>query len=65
MHTKVTSVVSDSMNCSPPGPTVHRIGFSSQECWSVLPILSPENFPDPGIKPMSLVSCTGRQVAYH
>ena len=27
--------------------------FSRQECWSMLPFHSPENLPDPGIKPGS------------
>jgi len=30
--------------------------FSRQEYWSGLPFLTPGNFPDPGIKPASLVS---------
>ena len=30
--------------------------FSRQEYWSWLPFPSPGNLPDPGIKPMSLVS---------
>ena len=29
------------------------IGFSSQEYWSGLPFTSPEDLPDPGIKPGS------------
>ena len=29
------------------------MGFPRQEYWSGLPILSPEELPDPGIKPMS------------
>ena len=32
------------------------MGFLSQEYWSGLPCCSPENLPDPGIKPMSLMS---------
>ena len=31
------------------------MGFSRQEYWSGLPILSPGNFPDPGIEPTSPV----------
>ena len=27
------------------------MGFSRQECWSGLPFASPEDLPDPGIKP--------------
>ena len=29
------------------------MGFSRQECWSVLSFLSPGDLPDPGIKPGS------------
>ena len=29
------------------------MGFSRQECWSGLPLPSPEDFPDPGIEPWS------------
>ena len=29
------------------------IGFSRQECWSGLPLPSPGDLPDPGIKPGS------------
>ena len=32
------------------------MGFSRQECWSGLPCPSEGDLPDPGIKPMSLVS---------
>ena len=32
------------------------MGFSRQEYWSGLPFPSPEDFPDPGIEPMSLES---------
>ena len=32
------------------------MGFSRQQHWSVLPFLSPGDLPDPGIKPVSLVS---------
>ena len=31
------------------------MGFSRQECWSGLPCLSPEDLPQPGIKPGSLL----------
>ena len=33
------------------------MGFSRQEYWSGLPFPSPEDLPDPGIKPVSLKSC--------
>ena len=32
------------------------MGFSRQESWSGLPFPSPGDLPDPGIKPVSLVS---------
>ena len=32
------------------------MGFPRQEYWSGLPFPSPGDLPDPGIKPMSLVS---------
>ena len=34
------------------------MGFPRQEYWSGLPFSSPGDFPDPGIKPTSLVSPT-------
>ena len=36
------------------------IAFPRQEYWSGLPFPSPEDLPDPGIKP-----CIGRQILYH
>ena len=47
-------ILRDPMNCSPPGSSV--VGFSSQEYWSGLPFPSPEDLPDPEIKPASLTS---------
>ena len=41
------------------------MGFSRQEYWSGLPGPPPGDLPDPGIKPMSHVSCSGRRVLYH
>ena len=38
------------------------MGFSRQEDWSGLSFPSPGDLPDPGIKPRSHFSCTGRQV---
>ena len=35
------------------------MGFSRQEYWSGLPFLSPEELPNPGIKPWSLASQAG------
>ena len=41
------------LGCNLPGSSVHGIEFSRQEYWSVLPFPSPEDLPDPGIKPLS------------
>ena len=41
----------DPVDCSPPGSSVH--GISRQEYWSGLPVPSPGDLPDPGIKPRS------------
>ena len=46
----------DPMDCSPSGFSVH--GFSRQEYQSELPCPPPEDLPDPGIKPESLMSPT-------
>ena len=32
------------------------MGFPRQEYWSALPFLTPGDLPDPGIKPMPLMS---------
>ena len=37
--------------------------FSRQEYWSGLPFPSPENIPEPGIKPRS--PCIGRKILYY
>ena len=42
------------MDCSPPDSFVQ--GFSRQENWRGLPCPPPGNLPDPGIKPVSLMS---------
>ena len=47
----------DSMNCNPSGSGVE----STPEYWSALPSPTPENLPDPGIKP---VTCS-KQSLYH
>ena len=39
------------MDCSPPGSSVH--GILQARNWSGLPFPSPEDLPDPGIKPRS------------
>ena len=44
------SALCNPMDCSRPGSSVH--GFSRQEYWSGLP----GDLPDPGIKPVSLMS---------
>ena len=46
--------VCDPMNCSLPGSSVH--GILRQEYWSGLPLPIPEDLPNPGITPKSLVS---------
>ena len=45
----------DPMDRSLPGSSVHGI-LSRQEYWSGLPFPSPEDLPNPGIKPVSLAS---------
>ena len=40
------------------------MGFSRQGYWSGLPCLPPGDLPDPGIEPVSHVSCIGRLVLY-
>ena len=44
----------DPVDCSPPDSFVQ--GFSRQEHWRGLPCPPPGNLPDPGIKPVSLMS---------
>ena len=43
------------MDCSPPEAPL-SMGFSRQEYWSRLPCPPPGDLPNPGNKPMSLVS---------
>ena len=40
------------------------LGFSKQEYWSGLPCPPPGDLPDPGIQPMSHISCIGKWVLY-
>ena len=40
-------------------------GFSRQEYWRGLPCPPPGDLPDPGIEPVSYVSCIGRRVLYN
>ena len=42
------------MDCDPPGSSVHAI--LQQEYWSGLPFPSPEDLPNPGAEPVSLMS---------
>ena len=44
----------DPMDCSPPGPLF--VGFSRHEYWRGLPLPPPADLPNPGIKPVSLMS---------
>ena len=47
----------NSMDCSPPGSSVHgTVGFSKQEYWSKLPFPPPEDLPNLGMEAASLVS---------
>ena len=44
----------DPMDCSLVAyQALPSMGFSRQECWSGLPLPSPEDLPDPGIEPGS------------
>ena len=47
-------VLSNLMNCGPPGSSVH--GISQQEFWSGLPFPSPGDLPDLGNEPTSPAS---------
>ena len=48
------STLSDPMDCSPSGSSVH--GISWQESWRGLPFPPPGDLPDPGIEPESPTS---------
>ena len=41
------------------------IGFSKQKFWNEWPFLPPGNLPDPGIQPVSYISCIGRLILYY
>ena len=59
MHAKSLQqclILCDPMDNSPTCSPVY--GFSRQEYWSGLPCPPPGDLPDPGIKPMSLISST-------
>ena len=52
-----------------PSTAAHQaplsMGFARQEFWRRLPFPMPEDLPDPGIEPVSLVSaCFGRRIPY-
>ena len=49
--TQLCLTLCDSMDCSPPGLSVH--GISQQEYWSGLPCPPPGDLPNPGIEPSS------------
>ena len=49
-----SSTLCDSMDCSPPGSSVHGIYQARILEW--IAISFPGNLPDPGIEPISLVS---------
>ena len=54
------------LDYSPIGSCVPvSMGFSRQRYWSGLPLPPPGDLPDPGLEPVSRVSCIGRQVLYH
>ena len=57
MHAKslqLSLTLCDLVDCGPPDSSV--MGFSRQEYWSGLPCPPPGDFPNPGIKPESLMS---------
>ena len=39
--------------------------LSMEEYWNGLPFPGPDDLSNPGTKPMSCVSCIGRQILYH
>ena len=51
MTNQIKVALCDSMDCSPPGSSIH--GILQQEYWSGLPFPSPGNLPDLGIEPRS------------
>ena len=53
----------DPMDCSPPGSSVH--GFLQARILVGLSLPSPGDLPNPGIEPVSCISCIGRQILYH
>ena len=54
----------DPMDCStPPGPSIHGILQARIQEWVAMP--SPRDLPNPGIEPVSHVSCIGKQILYY
>ena len=51
---QLCSTLCNSMDCSPPGSSVHGILQARMLEWVAMP--PPEDLPDPGIKPPSLMS---------
>ena len=47
--TQLCPALCDPMGCSPPGSSVH--GILQKEYWYALPLPSPVDLPNPGIKP--------------
>ena len=41
------------------------LGFPRQGYWSGLPFPPPRDLPNPGMKPVSCISCIGRRILYH
>ena len=57
MLSRSTVSLYDSMNCGPPGSSVHGTSQVRILEWgSGFPCPPPEDLPDPGIKPASLAS---------
>ena len=50
--TQASLTLGDRMDCR-DCQALLSMGFSRQGCWGGLPFPSPEDFPDPGIKPGS------------
>ena len=52
----------DPMDYSPPAPL--SMGFSRQKYWNGLPLPSPGDLPDPGIKPGSLTLLVDSRITF-
>ena len=60
---RARSVVSDSVNCSPPGPSAHGISQARRLDWAAISFSGGTFWPRDWTG-ISCVSCTGRQVLY-